>query len=56
MRSGKQFVGARRELKDSLAELDDGKIKEVLLKENCDWVTFKMNVPSTSHMGGVWEH
>ena len=52
---GSNFVGARRELKESLAELDDGKIKEDLLKENCDWVTFKMNVPSASHMGGIWE-
>ena len=22
---------------------------------DCDWVTFKMNPPSTSHAGGVWE-
>ena len=21
-----------------------------------NWITFKMNVPSASHMGGVWEH
>jgi len=48
-------VGARRELKESVAELDDDRIKEELLKNNCDWATFKMNVPSASHMGGIWE-
>ena len=21
----------------------------------CDWIEFKMDVPNTSHMGGVWE-
>lgn len=52
---GSNFVGARRELKESVAELDDDRIKEELLKNNCDWATFKMNVPSASHMGGIWE-
>ena len=52
---GSNFVGASRELKESMAELDQGQIKEELLKNNCDWVTFKMNVPAASHMGGSWE-
>ena len=52
---GTNFVGAKRELKEALAELDHHKIGENLLKENCDWFHFKMNVPSASHMGGVWE-
>ena len=25
------------------------------MKDQCDWVEFKMNVPNASHMGGVWE-
>ena len=36
-------------------ELDEGRICQFLLKENCDLVDFKMNVPSASHMRGVWE-
>ena len=36
-------------------ELDEDRISQFLLKENCDLVDFKMNVPSASHMGGVWE-
>ena len=30
-------------------------IRKELLHNNCDWFEFKMNVPSASHMGGVWE-
>ena len=52
---GTNFVGARRELLEALNEMDQEKIKSSLLKEQCDWITFKMNVPSASHMGGVWE-
>lgn len=52
---GSNFVGAKRELKEAVSEFDDNQIKEELLKNNCDWITFKMNVPSASHMGGVWE-
>lgn len=52
---GTNFVGARRELAEALAEMDHEKTKSRLLEEQCDWITFKMNVPSASHMGGVWE-
>ena len=52
---GSNFVGARRELKEALEEFDEDQIKEELLKNNCDWITFKMNVPSASSMGGIWE-
>ena len=41
---------------EALNEMDHEKIKSSLLKEQCDWITFKMNVvPLASHMGGVWE-
>lgn len=52
---GSNFVGASRELKESMVELDQDQIKEELLKNNCDWVTFQMNVPAASHMAGSWE-
>ena len=52
---GTKFVGARSEPEAALAEMSDGKITAELLKEKCDWVTFKMNPPHASHMGGVWE-
>ena len=52
---GTNFVGAKHELKAALAELDHKHIKTELLLGNCDWFTLAMNVPSSSHMGGVWE-
>ena len=30
-------------------------IQRELLKDGCDWINWKMNVPQASHMGGVWE-
>ena len=53
---GSNFVGARRDLKESMTELNKGQIKEELLKNGCDWVTLNMNIPALSHMGGSWEH
>ncbi len=38
-----------------LAEMNHGHILGELLKDNCDWVKFNVNVPHTSYMGGVWE-
>ena len=26
-----------------------------MLKESCDWFEVKLNVPTASHMGGIWE-
>lgn len=52
---GTNFVGARRELKEALDELNHTKIRSELLRHSCDWFVFKMNAPSASHMGGVWE-
>ena len=52
---GTNFVGARTELKKALQELDHGKIRSGLQRHDCDWFMFNMNVPSVSHMGGVWE-
>ena len=52
---GTNFVGARRELREALEEFDHERIKTELLKNNCDWFSFRMNVPAASHMGGIWE-
>ena len=39
----------------ALSEMDNDMVRQELLKDNCDWITFKMNIPHSSHMGGVWE-
>ena len=52
---GTNFVGGKKALEDALKEMDTDKIRRELLKTNCDWVEFEMNVPCASHMGGAWE-
>ena len=52
--NGSNFVGARNELQKAFAEMDE-RIQQELLKDNCDWINFRMNPPYASHMGGVWE-
>ena len=51
---GTNFVGAKRELKEALQEIDPAHLRRVLSEEGCDF-EFKMNVPSASYRGGVWE-
>ena len=53
---GTNFVGARNELLAALKEMDHNKIQQELLKDQCDWIKFEMNIPTASHMGGSWEH
>ena len=38
-----------------LTELDHDTIMSEMLKNCCDWIVFKTNVASASHMGGGWE-
>ena len=52
---GTNFVGAKRELQSELKSLNEEEVKQYLMHHNCDYFEFKMNVPSASHMGGVWE-
>lgn len=52
---GSNFTGGKNELDAALEEMDDFKISRELLKSNCDFERFKMNVPHASHIGGVWE-
>ena len=35
--------------------MDQAKVAQFLKGKGCDIIEFKMNVPSASHMGGVWE-
>ena len=53
--NGSNFIGARRELKEALAEMHQDQVKTEMLKENCDWLEVKFNIQSASHMGGIWE-
>ncbi|CAB4036630.1 PREDICTED: uncharacterized protein LOC107329016 [Paramuricea clavata] len=54
---GTNLIGAAKELKDALKEMDDAKINEYLCRySDADWlVRWKPNPPAASHMGGVWE-
>ena len=52
--NGTNFIGAERELRQALKELDHEKIKVFLNNLGSDWC-WKNNPPSSSHMGGVWE-
>ena len=53
--NGSNFIGVRRELKKALVGMNQDEVKAEMLKENCDWMEVKLNVPSVSHMGGIWE-
>ena len=50
---GTNFIGAERQLREAVSELDENWLKQFLLKENCDYVVFKTNVPHSSHMGYI---
>ncbi|KAM8861775.1 uncharacterized protein ACB058_008484 isoform 2-T2 [Synchiropus picturatus] len=50
--NGTNFVGAERELKESIKDVDQAKIREAMLKKGVEWI---FNTPAASHHGGVWE-
>ena len=52
---GTNFVGGRNELNAALREVNTDSVKNFLVTQDCDLIEFKMNVPSASHMGGIWE-
>ena len=52
---GNNFMGCKNELKDALATMDQGRVRDELLKESCEWLEFNFNAPHASHAGGVWE-
>ena len=49
---GTNFVGAKNEF---LSALNENVVHSFLLKNDCEMVDFKFNVPCASHMGGAWE-
>ena len=53
--NGTNFGGAETELNAALKKMEWSKIKEYLISVNTDWIEWKKNPPSASHMGGVWE-
>lgn len=50
--NGTNFIGAEKELREAIAELDHSKIREELMPKGIAW-TF--NTPTASHQGGIWE-
>ena len=48
-------MGGRNELHAALREVNTDSVKNFLVTQDCDLIEFKMNVPSASHMGGMWE-
>lgn len=50
---GTDSIDAVRELREAMEELDNSHFKQFLSEEGCGFIVFKMNVPSTSHMGGI---
>lgn len=50
--NGTNFVGAKRELREAVNEMNNGEITENLRQQQIDWI---FNRPPASHMGGVWE-
>ena len=52
---GTNFLSGEHELREAFSELDDSQISDFHCKEGCDYFMFKPNVPSASHIGGVWE-
>lgn len=50
--NGTNFVGAERELRTAIKEMQGDRIQRYLLGEQIQW---SFNPPAASHFGGVWE-
>ena len=50
--NGTNFVGAERELREAIEELNSQKVKDALLIEAIEW---HFTPPHAPHMGGIWE-
>ena len=53
--NGSNFIGARRELAEAHAEMDQNQGRQEVLKENCKFFELKLNVPTASYMSEIWE-
>ena len=49
------FVCARNELSVALQEQHRVSVKSFPWSKDCNWIDFCMNLPTASHMGGIWE-
>lgn len=50
--NGTNFIGAERELRQAVQELNKEQIEAEMAKRNIKWI---FNPPTASHHGGVWE-
>ena len=50
--NGTTFVGAEREIRESLHRMNYRKLENDLMQRGCKWV---FHPPGASHMSGVWE-
>ncbi|XP_057700916.1 uncharacterized protein LOC130921262 [Corythoichthys intestinalis] len=49
---GRNFIGARNELKESLKRCDSQVLQAFLADQQCEFI---FNAPAASHAGGIWE-
>ena len=49
---GTNFVGAKTEIDEALAEMDKESVAKYLSEQSCEWL---FNPPHASHYGGAWE-
>ena len=54
--NGTNFVGTDSELRKALEEMNQEQIRDYLLQNGTDWITWYKNPPGASHVGRVWEH
>ena len=50
--NGTNFTGAQSELQKAFSEMDDEQKSHFLQKLGADWITWRKNPHSGSHMGG----
>ena len=53
--NGTNFTGTQSELQKAFSEMDDKQISHFLQKSGADWIAWRKNPLSGSHMGGVWK-
>ena len=53
--NGTNFVGTDSELRKALKEMNQKQIRDNLLRNGTDWITWHKNPTGASHMGALWE-
>ena len=53
--NGSNFIGAEKELKKCMNEMDNKRIGDFLLEKRADGTVWKKNPSMASHVGRVWE-